>query len=641
MLHPTNPNHLSHTMKWPERWRPWTQERPRTCWMAYEQSTSKQPPLPPNMKTGKKIPLAKKGKSNIIMSNHRGITITWTLGKTYGHILKNKIGPLPQSALQFGFTEGLCPQMAVLCLTEPISKAKTNRSSLVVATLDSEKAYDVVSHPILFLYLFKKGIAPDIWLAMKEMYEGLIETVCWKNTYSRKYTIGLGVGQGKILSPLLYKVYADNLLQKLKDSGLGVYIGTTFVGSPTCADDVLLVSSKAPDMQSMLNINQSYSEERRYSTHPIKSEVSSCTWQDPNLMLDENKLPYTNAVTHLGLPRSLRNGSQTVQTRIGCARCSAYSLIPAGLHGENGLPPTASKKLITTYILPRLLYGLEAVTLLKKDLQALDLFYKDLLRNIQSLREGVTTTAIYLLIGLTPAEGELHIQILTLYGAKSRLPTNSPIKRLAERQLTFGQKGSWFIYMKDIALMYGMTEIILASLYASWDRIKWKHFITSTVSNYWFDKLAASYRAKMLTGSYILQSNRARFNQHEVDPTCPQCSATTDDIPQILMECPALKPAHDKHLPTLSNLCKSLDITVPKCKNEWCALILNCGDSQSCPHSGGQPKQWITIPCKCKKNLIKSANYLCMDVHNAHMNALQLLKVQAPGRPKHQRKLCP
>ena len=117
--------------------------------------------------------------------------------------------------------------------------------------------------------------------------------------------------------------------------------------------------------------------------------------------------------------------------------------------------------------------------------------------------------------------------------------------------------------------MYGMTEIILASLYAPWDRIKWKHFITSTISNYWFDKLlkgtqtksslswfntslrrpdrphhlwpvqgcdsrtrlAASYRAKMLTGSYILQSNRARFNQHEVDPTCPLCSAATEDIP--------------------------------------------------------------------------------------------------------------
>ena len=352
----------------------------------------------------------------------------------------------------------------------------------------------------------------------------------------------------------------------------------------------------------MLNINQSYSGKRRYSIHPIKSEVSSHTGQDPNLTLGENKLPYTDAVTHLGLTRSLRNGSQTVQTRIDCARCFAYSLIPAGLHGENGLPPTASKKLITTYSLPRLLYGLEAVTLLKTYLQALDLFYKGLLPNIQYLGEGVATEAIYLLIGLIPAEGEGHIPILTLYGAISRLPTNSPIKQLAERKLTFGQKGSWFIYMKDIATMYGMTEIILASFYAPWDRIKWKHFITSTISNYrfgkllegtqtksslsWFNtslcrsgrphhlwpvqgcdsstRLAAGYRAKILTASNILQSNRARFNQHEVDPAWPPCSATTEDIPHILMECPALKPAHDKHLPTPSNLCKSLDITVPK-----------------------------------------------------------------------------
>ena len=28
--------------------------------------------------------------------------------------------------------------------------------------------------------------------------------------------------------------------------------------------------------------------------------------------------------------------------------------------------------------------------------------------------------------------------------------------------------------MKDIATMYGMTEIVLASLYAPWDGIKWK-----------------------------------------------------------------------------------------------------------------------------------------------------------------------
>lgn len=49
------------------------------------------------MKAGKKIPIAKKENSNIVMTNHRSITITATLGKTYEHVLKMKMGSNQQS----------------------------------------------------------------------------------------------------------------------------------------------------------------------------------------------------------------------------------------------------------------------------------------------------------------------------------------------------------------------------------------------------------------------------------------------------------------------------------------------------------------------------------------------------------------
>ena len=77
--------------------------------------------------------------------------------------------------------------------------------------------------------------------------------------------------------------------------------------------------------------------------------------QDLNLMLSDDRLPYTDAVTHQGLTRNLRNGSKTVQVRIDCTRRSPYLLIPVGLNWENGLPSTTSKKLIMTYLLPHLL----------------------------------------------------------------------------------------------------------------------------------------------------------------------------------------------------------------------------------------------------------------------------------------------
>ena len=42
--------------------------------------------------------------------------------------------------------------------------------------------------------------------------------------------------------------------------------------------------------------------------------------------------------------------------------------------------------------------------------------------------------------------------------------------------------------------------------------------------------LAAGYWAKMLVGSYILQATRARFYQHQVDPTCQLCGSGEEDL---------------------------------------------------------------------------------------------------------------
>ena len=76
------------------------------------------------MKTGKKVPIPKKGKNDLLMPNHRGITITSTIGKTYEHIIKKWLGSLQQDGLQFGFSEGLSTQMAAISLTELIAQVK-------------------------------------------------------------------------------------------------------------------------------------------------------------------------------------------------------------------------------------------------------------------------------------------------------------------------------------------------------------------------------------------------------------------------------------------------------------------------------------------------------------------------------------
>ncbi len=87
----------------------------------------------------------------------------------------------------------------------------------------------------------------------------------------------------------------------------------------------------------------------------------------------------------------------------------------------DGLNPKASNKIITAYITPKLLYGLEAARLNKGEMKQLEVFYRGILWSSQGLTDHVASEAVYLLLCNISLEGQLHIRCLTLYGAITRI----------------------------------------------------------------------------------------------------------------------------------------------------------------------------------------------------------------------------
>ncbi len=71
----------------------------------------------------------------------------------------------------------------------------------------------------------------------------------------------------------LYKEYANNLLVNMEQAGLGFNIGDKLLGTPTSADDVLLISIIETEMQQMLNLSNGYADDNDYGVHPQKSTV--------------------------------------------------------------------------------------------------------------------------------------------------------------------------------------------------------------------------------------------------------------------------------------------------------------------------------------------------------------------------------
>ena len=113
-------------------------------------------------------------------------------------------------------------------------------------------------HPGLMMKLHNKKIQPYLWHLFQSWYSSMSSSVLWYSNISRKFSLKQGIRQGAILSPLLYSVFVDELLDQLCNSGLGVSLNGVFCGSPMYADDLALIAESQTDLQAMLNLVGSY-----------------------------------------------------------------------------------------------------------------------------------------------------------------------------------------------------------------------------------------------------------------------------------------------------------------------------------------------------------------------------------------------
>ena len=71
------------------------------------------------------------------------------------------------------------------------------------------------------------------------VYEDQYAWVRWGTSKSSVFSIVNGTRQGSVLSPALFALYVDGLLQELRALGVGCHIGGVFMGAVEYCDDVL------------------------------------------------------------------------------------------------------------------------------------------------------------------------------------------------------------------------------------------------------------------------------------------------------------------------------------------------------------------------------------------------------------------
>ena len=211
---------------------------------------------PMQFRFSKLIPIVKnKRKSLNDSNNYRAIALSSVMGKVFDWVLlelyKNNVNT---SDLQFGFKAGSSTVTCTYVFDEVTTYYNQRGSDVYAMFLDASKAFDRVNYVRLFNEMRKKGLCPLVTRFLINMY--VLQSMCvsWEMSKSFSFSVSNGVKQGGVLSPILYGIYNDLLLNMLKESGVGCYIGCTFIGALAYADDVVLLSPTRAGLLKMLNI---------------------------------------------------------------------------------------------------------------------------------------------------------------------------------------------------------------------------------------------------------------------------------------------------------------------------------------------------------------------------------------------------
>ena len=276
----------------------------------------------------------------------------------------------------------------------------------------------------------------------------------------------------------------------------------------------------------------------------------------------------------------------------------------AGLHSVNGVDPTISYKMWSTYVLPRSLYGLEALPITKKDRVSIRNQEKRTLKQLQSLPDSTCDALAFLLLGAIPADIQIDQSRLGLIGAVMRAKDSAEY-RLAHRQLAtkgYNDK-SWFLETNRLLISYNLpsahdllkeipekepwkklvkekvrTKVWLELKSALKNKSSARyvnleacnpgklHPVWSTANHTTIDLRKAVIKAQLLVGAYLLQTHRARFNQYD-NNICLLCQCEAEDRKHFLLTCTTLNQARSPRMNSMRKLFK-----VNGAQWQWCVI---------------------------------------------------------------------
>ncbi|KAK3542474.1 hypothetical protein QTP86_027736 [Hemibagrus guttatus] len=292
-------------------------------------------------------------------SNYRGIKLMSHTMKVWERVVEARLRKVVEICeQQYGFMPRKSTTDAIFALRILMEKYRDGQRELHCVFVDLEKAYDRVPREELWYCMRKSGVAEKYVRVVQDMYERSRTVVRCAVGQTEEFKVEVGLHQGSALSPFLFAIVMDQLSEEVRQESPWTMM---------FADDIVICSESREQVEENLERWRFALERRGMKVSRSKTEYMCVNEREGSgtVRLQGEEVKKVQELKYLG---------STVQSNGECGK-EVKKRVQAGWNGwrkvsgvlcDQKISARIKGKVYRTVVRPAMLYGLETVSLRKR-----------------------------------------------------------------------------------------------------------------------------------------------------------------------------------------------------------------------------------------------------------------------------------
>ncbi|KAK3532820.1 hypothetical protein QTP86_032105 [Hemibagrus guttatus] len=306
-------------------------------------------------------------------SNYRGIKLMSHTMKLWERVVEARLRKVVDICeQQYGFMPRKSTTDAIFALRILMEKYRDGQRELHCVFVDLEKAYDRVPREELWYCMRKSGVAEKYVRVMQDMYERSRTVVRCAVGQTEEFKVEVGLHHGSALSPFLFAMVMDQLSEEVRQESPWTMM---------FADDIVICSESREQVEENLERWRFALERRGMKVSRSKTEYMCVNEREGSgtVRLQGEEVKKVQEFKYLG---------STVQSNGECGK-EVKKRVQAGWNGwrkvwgvlcDRKISARIKGKVYRTVVRPAMLYGLETVSLRKRQESELEVAELKMLR---------------------------------------------------------------------------------------------------------------------------------------------------------------------------------------------------------------------------------------------------------------------